>query len=222
MRIERFSVVLVILLFSISAISQTVLRGKVTNNNGEAVSNTLVFLDSVKTNVESNAHGYFRVKVPNHVKKITLYSPKYGFMSTAYNGEQKVSFVFIERIDEKADSQVVIGYGTEDQNNLSTSVNTLNVNDDKNAPVFSNIYEYIRGRVAGVEVTNSNQIIIRGVSSFNISNEPMYVVDGMIVSSIDHILPAEVDKISVLKGASASIYGSRGTNGVLEITTKHK
>ena len=69
MRIERFSVVLVILLFSISAISQTVLRGKVTNNNGEAVSNTLVFLDSVKTNVKSNAHGYFRVKVPNHVKK---------------------------------------------------------------------------------------------------------------------------------------------------------
>ncbi|MBT8260229.1 MAG: TonB-dependent receptor plug domain-containing protein [Flavobacteriaceae bacterium] len=218
----KISIVLVFILFSLSVMCQTVLRGKVTNNKGEAVSNTLVFLDSVKTNVVSNANGYFRVKVPEGTKKITLFAPKYGFMSLDYAEEKKVSFVFIETLEEKKDTQVLIGYGSEEKKNITTTVNTLNVKDDKNAMIFSDIFDYLRGRVAGVKVTSSNQVYIRGVSSFNLSNEPLFVVDGVIVNSITHILPIEVDKISVLKGASASIYGSRGANGVIEITTKHQ
>ena len=94
--------------------------------------------------------------------------------------------------------------------------------DDKNAATFDNIYDYIKGRVAGVRVTNSNKIIIRGVSTFNLTSDPLFVIDGVVVSSIDHISPIEVDQISILTGASASIYGSRGANGVIEITTKHQ
>lgn len=221
MRLLKCFFVCCFLLLSNIVISQTVLRGKVTNTKGEPVKNTLVFLDSIKTNAVSNAHGYFRVKVPEGINKITLFSPKYGFMSTPYVGDKKVSFVFVEPIEKQENTQVVIGYGAEEEDKLTTSVNTLNVKDDKNTAIYANIYEYIRGRVAGVKVTNDNQIVIRGVSSFNLSNEPLYVVDGVVVSNIDFVIPMDVDKISVLKGSSASIYGSRGSNGVLVITTKH-
>ena len=222
MRLLKFGMLLFILLFSVSIMSQTLLRGKVTNNKGEAVNNTLVFLDTFKSDAVTNEHGYFRLKVPEGIKNITLYSPKYGFMSTPYYGEQKISFMFIDPFEENVEKKIVIGYGNEDKENLTSTVNTINIKDDKNASVFTDIYDYIRGRVAGVEVTSSNQILIRGVSTFNSSNEPLYVVDGAIVSSIDHIFPVEVDNISILKGSSASIYGSRGANGVVEITLKHQ
>lgn len=222
MRLIRYAIIISALLFSVIIYSQTTLIGKITNNKGEPVVNTLVFLDTIKTNSVSNAHGYFKVKVPEGVKKITLYSPKYGFMSTDYANEKKLNFVFIEPIEEKENTQVVIGYGSVDKEDLTTSVELLNVKEDKNAFVFNNIYDYIRGRVAGVKVTNSNQIIIRGISSFNLSNEALLVVDGNVVGSIEHISPIEVDNISVLKGSSASIYGTRGANGVIEITTKHR
>ena len=78
----------------------------------------------------------------------------------------------------------------------------------------------IRGKLAGVSVSSDNKITIRGVSSLNYTTEPLFVVDGIIVSSIDYIFPNNVKKISVLKGAEATIYGARGTSGVLVITTK--
>jgi len=222
MRLKKYSILILALLLSIANYSQTTLLGKITNTKNEPVVNTLVFLDTIKTNAVSNAHGFFKVKVPKGIKKITLFSPKYGFMSTEYSYEKKMNFIFIEPLEEKKDTQVVIGYGSAEKENLASNVDALNVKDDKNAATFDNIYDYIKGRVAGVKVTNSNQILIRGVSSFNLSGEPLFVVDGVVVSSINHISPIEVEQISILKGASASIYGTTGANGVIEITTRHQ
>jgi len=222
MRLKKYSILILALLLSIANYSQTTLLGKITNTKNEPVVNTLVFLDTIKTNAVSNAHGFFKVKVPKGIKKITLFSPKYGFMSTEYSYEKKMNFIFIEPLEEKKDTQVVIGYGSAEKENLASNVDALNVKDDKNAATFDNIYDYIKGHVAGVKVTNTNQILIRGVSSFNLSGEPLFVVDGVVVSSIDHISPIEVEQISILKGASASIYGTTGANGVIEITTRHQ
>jgi len=71
------------------------------------------------------------------------------------------------------------------------SLNSLNVKDDKNVSSYRNIYEYIDGRFAGVTVSNSNEIKIRGGSSWELSNEPLFVVDGVIVDSIDNISPLD-------------------------------
>ena len=220
MKLLKLVFVLFLLLFSESVIGQSWLRGRVTNNNGEAVANALVFLDSVKSDVVTNQYGFFRILVPEDVKKVTLYSPKYGFLAMAYNGERKINFKYIERNDSKEANQAVIGYGTEDKDKLSSTVNVLNVKDDNNALIFKDIYDYIRGRVPGVEVSSSNKILIRGVGTLSSSTEPLFVVDGVIVDDIDFVSPIEVRKISVLKGSSASIYGSNGANGVIEITTK--
>ena len=74
----------------------------------------------------------------------------------------------------------------------------------------------LRGEVPGVQV-NGTSIRIQGASSLTLSTEPLFVVDGVTVNSIDHILPQMVKSIQVLKGSSAAIYGSRGANGVLLI-----
>lgn len=85
---------------------------------------------------------------------------------------------------------------------------------------YSNIYDYLRGRVAGVLVGPDNSIRIRGINSVNSSNEPLFIVNGMEVRDISNINPLDVKSIDVLKDASASIYGNRGANGVIVITLK--
>jgi TonB-dependent SusC/RagA subfamily outer membrane receptor len=120
--------------------------------------------------------------------------------------------------DSSADSVVNIGYGSANKKNVGTSVNKIN-NSGAGSPMYSDIYQMIAGKVPGVEV-RGRTITIRGTTSIMLSSEPLYVVDNIIVSSIENISPIDVKSIEVLKGASAAIYGSRGSNGVLLITLK--
>ena len=90
---------------------------------------------------------------------------------------------------------------------------------DSSVPAYQDIYDMIRGRVAGVEVSGKS-IKIRGTNSLNISTEPLFVVDGVMVRDIDDIAPETVKSIEVLKGPDASAYGIRGSNGVIVITRK--
>lgn len=94
----------------------------------------------------------------------------------------------------------------------------INVRDSA-VPVYQDIYDMIRGKVAGVEVSGRS-IKIRGTNSLNVSTEPLFVVDGVIVREIDDIAPETVRSIEVLKGPDASVYGARGSNGVIVITRK--
>jgi len=110
-----------------------------------------------------------------------------------------------------------IGYGKVKKKNTATSVSSLDV---KRGSGYTNIYEYIKGRFAGVEVVGTT-IRIRGERSLLGSNEPLILVDGMETSDISDISPDMVEKIDVLKDASSTaIYGSRGANGVILITTR--
>ncbi|HBC78610.1 MAG TPA: hypothetical protein DEO60_03050 [Bacteroidales bacterium] len=90
---------------------------------------------------------------------------------------------------------------------------------DSSVPAYQDIYDMIRGRVAGVEVSGKS-IRIRGSNSLNVSTEPLFVVDGVMVREIDDIAPETVKSIEVLKGPDASAYGVRGSNGVIVITRK--
>jgi TonB-dependent SusC/RagA subfamily outer membrane receptor len=105
----------------------------------------------------------------------------------------------------------------QDKNRRGTS-GVINVKDSS-VPVYQDIYDMIRGRVAGVEVSGRS-IKIRGTNSLNVSTEPLFVVDGVIVREIDDIAPETVRSIEVLKGPDASVYGARGSNGVIVITRK--
>ncbi len=102
--------------------------------------------------------------------------------------------------------------------NIPEKPGTINLRDSA-VPVYQDIYDMIRGRVAGVEVSGKS-IKIRGTNSLNISTEPLFVVDGVMVRDIDDIAPETVKSIEVLKGPDASAYGIRGSNGVIVITRK--
>ncbi len=116
------------------------------------------------------------------------------------------------------DTRVNVGYSVTTQDDLTYSVSS--VKPDEKEMVYSNMYDYLRGRVAGVQVFPDNSIRIRGINSINSSTEPLLVVDGAVVTNLDAINPHDVYSVDVLKDASSSIYGVRGANGVIIITTK--
>lgn len=119
---------------------------------------------------------------------------------------------------EPEDTQVNVGYGTTDKDDLTYAVSSVKMNE--NETMYTNMYDYLAGRVAGVQVSPDHSISIRGINSINSSTEPLILVDGVEVSSLDDVNPYDVYSVDVLKDASSSIYGLRGSNGVILITTK--
>lgn len=113
---------------------------------------------------------------------------------------------------------VNIGYGEQEKDQMTTSVSKIK--NTRQSESYSTIFEMIQGKCPGVQV-NGERIIIRGIGTNSDATDPLYIVDGVQVSSISSIDPIMVDSIEVLKdAASASIYGTQGANGVILITTK--
>ncbi|MFV8326135.1 TonB-dependent receptor plug domain-containing protein [Flavobacterium sp. ZS1P14] len=215
----------VFLLFVGFGYGQNKVTGKVTNSKNKPVANAKIYLDSIDTNVETNKNGDFEVVVPEKVTVINVFSPEYGLLSSKFNNENIMNFMFLDsdkaaRGRTKKGDKITIGYSEADKKYKVNNAQSLGVENDKNASIYNTIYDLIRGRLPGVTVAKDNKITIRGVSSIRNTSEPLFVVDGMIVSSIDYISPNNVKSISVLKGAEASIYGAQGSSGVIVIKTK--
>ncbi len=122
------------------------------------------------------------------------------------------------------DDQVDVGYGTTSRRNSAYAVGKVDVEQIQDL-AYTSIFDYLRARVSGVQVGyaapgETPDIQIRGIGSINSSTQPIFVVDGMQVGSIAEINPNDVKSITVLKDAAASIYGIRGANGVIQVTTK--
>ena len=117
------------------------------------------------------------------------------------------------------DSEVNLGYSTVKQKGLTYSVSNVGVKENE-ASAYRDIYEYLQGRVAGVQVTQDKRIIIRGVNTINAGGDPLILVDGVETPDISDLNFHDIKSIDVLKDGSAAIYGLRGANGVLLITTK--
>lgn len=126
----------------------------------------------------------------------------------------------------KADAEeelVDVGYGKVKRKHLTTAVSKVNL-DEKSVSGYSDIGQFLMGRVPGLTVTktgNGYKYVIRSVNTIYGNTDPLFVVDGMTVNDISYLNPNDVDHVEVLKDASsASIYGTQGGNGVILITTK--
>ena len=117
-------------------------------------------------------------------------------------------------------TEVEVGYGRTKREKLTTSVSKLDV-DPREVASYSDIYEYLQGRIAGLMITSDKRLVIRGINSINSSTDPLVIVDGTEMEDISVLNPNDIESVSVLKDSSASIYGVRGANGVIIITTKH-
>lgn len=133
------------------------------------------------------------------------------------NGVILIETKSVVPIKENKDKSVQVGYGKKvEKEELTYSVQSVKVDEN----VFArDIYEYLQGKVPGLYVQD-HKICIRGINSMNSSSEPLILVDGVEVGRIDIINPADVYSVDVMKDASSSIYGVKGANGVLLITTK--
>lgn len=147
-------------------------------------------------------------EIHQHMKKIIILSAV-ALVLCSCGASRHVKY-------DKNDDPVNVGYGsvTKDDNNYSVS--KLKV-DKRQAMTYTDMYEYLRGRVPGVIVTSDNSIIIRGLSSNN-QTEPLILVDGVETEDLSSVDPNLVNSVEVLKDGAASIYGVRGANGVILIT----
>ena len=116
------------------------------------------------------------------------------------------------------DDVLNIGYGNQMKDNSAYSISKLKIKE-KEIASYNSIYDYISGRVPGVQVAGT-KIIIRGIGTNSGETDPLILVDGIQTSDISYLNPNNVADITVLKDASASIYGVQGANGVILITTK--
>ena len=114
------------------------------------------------------------------------------------------------------DELVETGYGTSRRDDITGSISKVKMND---AQSYTNMYDYLRGRVPGVTV-NGKTIRIRSLDTPNGNADPLILVDGVPVDDLDGINPGDVQSVEVLKDSSSSIYGIRGANGVILITMK--
>jgi TonB-dependent starch-binding outer membrane protein SusC len=173
----------------------------------------------------TDAEGKFSISVPD--KSILLFS-YLGFkpQEIAVIGNAPVEVILIEEI-KAIDEIVVVGYGTVKKKDVTTSVSSVSTKDLDERPIIS-AAAAIQGKAAGVNVIQPNGepgagmvVRIRGNTSINASNDPLYVVDGVPMSEINFLSPNDIESIQILKDASsAAIYGSRAANGVVLITTK--
>jgi TonB-dependent SusC/RagA subfamily outer membrane receptor len=196
--------------------------GVVTDPSKQPVSGAMILIDGINSNVTTNNKGIYKVKVRPDADSLTIVSFNNGMSNAAIKGRTIIDFTlnasgssqYIQQ-NQGGNDAVNIGYGSAKQRDLTTSVSKIDGKKGRYS-TFNNIYEVLKG-TPGVSVSGT-RITIQGISSLTLSSEPLFVVDGMVVSSIDNISPIQIENISVLKGASASIYGSRGANGVILIT----
>lgn len=222
----RIALVSIMLFFAASLSAQTV-KGTVIDNTGEPVIGASVFEQGVQSNgVATDIDGNFTLTLKGNSKKLKI---SYIGMKTQIVNVAGKSTVSVKLEDESnsLNDVVVIGYGTVKKKDLTGSVSSISAKDIANVPV-SNVSEAMTGKLAGVNITTTEgspdadvKIRVRGGGSISQDNSPLYIVDGFPVSSISDIAPSEIATIDVLKDASSTaIYGARGANGVIIITTK--
>ena len=113
---------------------------------------------------------------------------------------------------------VNIGYGTQDKDKLSTAVSNVKVKKTE-AQTYTDMYEYLRGRVPGVMVTSDKRIIIRGIGTNSDNFDPLILVDDVETTDLSGLNPADVQSVDVIKDGTSAIYGMQGANGVIIIRT---
>lgn len=219
---KRTFLFLGLLIFFTSVQAQTkVVYGKLTAYNQYPIQNIEVKTKKSKATVKSDSLGMFTI-VTMEEDRVIIKSKAFKTVVRKVESDTDTLFINLVFIDTKANREIATGYGYMDSKDLNYALNNLQQENNEFCN-YTNIFDLLIGRFPGVQVKQTptgGSVFIRGGTSVNMSNEAIYVVDGGITTNIDYIHPCDVRSISVLKDASASIYGTRGSNGVVVIETK--
>ena len=247
MKIKK--IILIFLLFPMIVLSQNnTVSGLVNDENGSPLPGATVQLKGSETiGAITDFDGNFSISIPTDGVQVLVVS-YIGYLNEEVDVSNQISITINLQPDSQAlEEVVVVGYGTVLKRDLTGSVSSVKIEDDVSRAAAT-VDQLLQGRASGVQVTqnaaNPNSgvsVRIRGTNSLRGNNEPLYVVDGVIISSagedvgsvgtgntgqdpqsgLNGINPRDIERIEILKDASATaIYGSRGANGVVLITTK--
>ena len=249
MKKRNFLALFVLLFFSISTFAQKPLtvKGTVTDNDGAPLPGVSVQLKNGTIGISTDSTGGFNLIVPNGNATLVFSSVGYASQEVAIKNRSTVT-VRLSNTENLQNEVVVVGYGTQRKSDITGAVTSLS-SKDFNRGANASVTQMIEGRAAGVNITQTSSepggglsVRIRGASSVNAGNDPLYVIDGLPIENsapvsgaagrgfpagsqarnpLNSLNPNDIESVEILKDASAAaIYGSRGANGVVLITTK--
>lgn len=202
------------------------LTGQVVDDYGEPVIGASVLVKGTSNGCSTDIDGNFVLKTTSDATIVVSYV---GMKSQEVKVDGQTTLrIVMQSTDIALDDVVVIGYGTMKKSDLTGAVSTVAADQLKKTPA-ANLDQALQGRAAGVTVNSSSgqpgaaaEVRIRGIGTVN-NSAPIYVVDGVILDDISFLSPNDIESTEILKDASATaIYGSRGANGVIIVTTKKR
>ncbi|HEY8511812.1 MAG TPA: TonB-dependent receptor [Cyclobacteriaceae bacterium] len=227
-RLTRFSLslMLTLLMSAFVAQAQVAVRGKVTDETGAGLPGTNVLVKGSTTGTTTDSNGDYAIDVPQSDAVLVFSFIGYESQEVAVAGRTTINVTLMPSV-ESLTEVVVVGYGVQRAEAVTGSVASIGGDVIREIPA-GNITQALQGRLPGVEFTQTStkpgatmQIRVRGTRSLTASNDPLIVLDGIpFVGTIADINPNDIKSVDILKDASATaIYGSRGANGVILITT---
>jgi TonB-linked SusC/RagA family outer membrane protein len=201
-------------------------RGSVKDAAGTPLQGVTITERNADSRTQTDAQGNFTITVKNRSTSLIFSSVGFKTQTVAVDGNSPVS-VALDKDVADLDEVIVIGYGTTRKKDLTGSVISVKGDEIKKVPA-SNAMEALQGKLPGVDIVRTSggaganvSVTIRGNRSISATNSPLYIVDGIQYSNYQDINPNDIQSMEVMKDASSTaIYGSRGANGVILITTK--
>jgi len=225
---KMIGVLLCIFTFLSGTYAQQAVTGKVTDNKGESLPGVTVVLAGSSVGTVTDADGLYKISVPSDKSILEFTFLGYKKQSEAIGKRSEIDVIMMEDL-KVLDEVVVVGYGTQKASTLTGSVDQIGSKELVKAPM-QNVSNMLTGKISGLTSiqqsgkpgADGTTLYVRGLNSFAGStggNSPMIIVDG-VPRTLDYLNPNDIETVSVLKDASASIYGVQGANGVILITTK--
>lgn len=199
--------------------------GYVLDSMRNPIVGAMILLDNKNTGKVTNTDGYYKLKVKPDNKILSVFTKNGASTAIPIEGRTSISFLLGEssflqnevRNKRKPDEVLDTGYGVVKKDHFTQSVDKTEVTETDYSS-YTNIYDLLRSKLPSVDVIGE-KVYIRGTSTLVGGTDPLFVVDGVIMESIGIIQPNIVKSVDVLKGSAASMYGVRGSNGVIIINT---
>ena len=221
----KIAIIALLMICSQSFLAQTkTVSGTVKDNTGELLPGVSILIKGTTKGVQTDFDGKFTLENVSATDQL-VFAYLGSASQTILVGSRTTIDVILQESAEGLDEIVVVAYGKQSRKTVTGAIATVDADEMAALPV-TNAESALQGRAAGVTIVNrgspgsSPQVRIRGLSTFG-SNTPLYVIDGVIVGNLSGISPSDIENVSILKDASTTaLYGARGSNGVVLVTTK--
>ncbi len=224
--VTKFSALLFVMLFGLGLSAQRMVTGVITDaESREPIIGATVSVKGTDVGVITDIDGGYSIKVTSASDVLVISYAGYNDQEIAVGDNDEINVSL--STDKLLEEVVVVGYGSQREKEITSAVTSVSAKDFNKGPI-TDAAQLLQGKVAGLQVYNRGgdpnrpaTIRMRGISTVGANTEPLVVIDGVIGASLSNVDPNDIEKMDVLKdGSAAAIYGSRGSSGVIIITTK--